>query len=303
MFQHSCNPLPFRGEPERGMMFNYLYTMINLGVYNSLVVLRTAEQGLYLGDDSGESVLLPNKYIPKGAGIGDTLNVFIYNDSEDRIIATTLTPKFTLNKFACLEVVTVTDHGAFLDWGLAKDIFVPFREQAKKLETGQHTIAFLYLDTITNRLAASCKPNKFLNNDSVEVKEKDEVELLIAERTELGINVIINDRYKGIIYRNEIFQTLTYGDRMKGYIKKIREDNKIDVSLEKLGYEKVQGNEEKILEKLKENKGFLNLNDYSTPEEITAVLEMSKKTFKKAIGSLFKQRKIRIEEKGIYLNK
>jgi len=277
--------------------------MINLGVYNSLAVLRTAEQGFYLGDDSGESVLLPNKYIPSGAQIGDTLNVFIYNDSEDRIIATTLIPKVTLNKFACLEVVNVTDNGAFLDWGLAKDIFVPFNEQAKKLEVGQHPIAFLYLDKLSNRLAASCKLNKFLSNETIEVKENDEVELLIGDKTDLGINVIINDKHKGIIYQNEIFQTLTYGDRMKGYIKKIRTDNKIDVSLEKFGYGKVQSHEEKILAKLKENNGFLKLNDYSSPEEITTVLEMSKKTFKKAIGSLFKQKKIKIEEKGIYLNK
>ena len=276
--------------------------MINLGVYNSLAVLRTAEQGFYLGDDSGESVLLPNKYIPSGAQIGDTLNVFIYNDSEDRIIATTLVPKFTLNKFACLEVVNVTNNGAFLDWGLAKDIFVPFNEQSKKLEVGQHPIAFLYLDKITNRLAASCKLNKFLNNETIEVKENEEVEILIAEKTDIGINVIISDRYKGILYQNEIFQTLTYGDRVKGYIKKIRTDNKIDVSLEKPGYEKIQSNEEKILAKLKENKGFLKLNDYSSPEEITAALEMSKKTFKKAIGSLFKQRIIRIEKDGIYLS-
>lgn len=277
--------------------------MINLGVYSSLAVLRSAEQGFYLGDDSGESVLLPNKYIPEGARIGDTLNVFIYNDSEDRIIATTLVPKVTLNKFACLEVVSVTGNGAFLDWGLAKDIFVPFNEQSKKLEVGQFAIAYLYLDTLTNRLAASCKPNKFLETENLEVKENEEVELLIAERTDIGINVIINDRYKGILYQNEIFRTLTYGDRVKGYIKKIREDKKIDVSLEKQGYVKVRSHEENILEKLKTNKGFLPLNDYSSPEEITAALEMSKKTFKKAIGALFKQRKIRIEEKGIYLNK
>jgi uncharacterized protein len=277
--------------------------MINLGVYNSLSVLRTAEQGFYLGDDSGESVLLPNKYIPVGAQIGDTLNVFIYNDSEDRIIATTLIPKCTLNKFSCLEVVNVTNNGAFLDWGLAKDIFVPFNEQAKTLEIGQYTIAFLYLDKLTNRLAASCKLNKFLNNETIEVKENEEVEILIAEKTDLGINVIINDRHKGILYQNEIFQTLTYGDRLTGYIKKIRPDNKIDVSLEKLGYEKIQSNEEKILAKLKESKGFLKLNDYSSPEEITASLEMSKKTFKKAIGSLFKQRIIRLEKDGIYLIK
>lgn len=277
--------------------------MINLGVYNLLAVLRSAEQGFYLGDDSGESVLLPNKYIPEGAQIGDTLKVFIYNDSEDRIIATTLTPKVTLNHFACLEVVNVTSNGAFLDWGLAKDIFVPFNEQSKKLETGQYTIAYLYLDTLTNRLAASCKPNKFLETENIELKENEEVELLIAEQTDIGINVIINDRYKGILYQNEIFRTLTYGDRVKGYIKKIREDKKIDVSLEKFGYGKVLSHEEKILTKLKENNGFLPLNDYSSPEEIIAILEMSKKTFKKAIGSLFKQRVIRIEKDGIYLSK
>ena len=284
------------------MVLPYLCIMINLGVYNSLAVLRSAEQGFYLGDDSGESVLLPNKYIPQGAQIGDTLDVFIYNDSEDRIIATTLVPKVTLNKFACLEVVNVTSNGAFLDWGLAKDIFVPFNEQSKKLEIGQHPIVFLYLDKLTNRLAASCKLNKFLEKENIGVKEKEEVELLIAERTDIGINVIINDKFKGILYQNEIFQTLTYGDRVKGYIKKIREDKRIDVSLEKFGYEKVQSHEERILAKLKEGNGFLKLNDYSTPEEITAALEMSKKTFKKAICSLFKQRKIRIEEKGIYLN-
>ena len=157
-------------EIETGLIFGLPSHMINLGVYNSLVVLRSAEQGLYLGDDSGESVLLPNKYIPAGAGIGDTLNVFIYNDSEDRIIATTLAPLVTLNKFACLRVVNVTEHGAFLDWGIAKDIFVPFKEQAQKLEAGQHTIAFLYLDTITNRLAASSKVNKKLSNENIEVK-------------------------------------------------------------------------------------------------------------------------------------
>src|ERR1035437_2801590 len=166
--------------------------MINLGIYSSLAVLRSAEQGFYLGDDSGESVLLPNRYIPAGAAIGDTLNVFIYNDSEDRIIATTLTPKITLNKFACLDVVTVTNHGAFLDWGLAKDIFVPFNEQSKKLEVGDHPIVFLYLDKVTNRLAASAKLNKFLNYETIEVKENEEVDLLIAEKTDIGINVIID---------------------------------------------------------------------------------------------------------------
>ncbi len=277
--------------------------MINIGEYNRLLVLRQLEQGMYLGDDSGESVLLPNKYIPEGTKIGDTISVFIYNDSEDRIIATTLQPKVTLHKFAALDVVSVTSQGAFLDMGLAKDIFVPFSEQSNKLEEGESCIVYLYLDKITNRLVASGKINKFLKNENSTLKEKDEVDVLIGERTDIGINVIINDCYKGIIYQNEIFQNLYYGDRKKGYIKKIREDAKIDVSLQKLGYENVQLNEQKILSILKEKDGFLALNDYSSPEEITTVLEMSKKVFKKAIGSLFKQRLIRIEKKGIYFNK
>ncbi|MFH1005752.1 MAG: S1-like domain-containing RNA-binding protein [Bacteroidota bacterium] len=283
--------------------------MINLGQFNSLTILRRAEQGFYLGQTkstdfvTNETVLLPNRYIPEDANIGDTLSVFIYNDSEDRIIATTLKPKLTLNKFACLQVVSVTNHGAFLDWGLAKDIFVPFNEQIKKMEEGQKHIVCLYLDKVTNRLAASGKINKFLTNENIELIEKEEVELLIAEKTDIGINVIINDRYKGILYRNEIFQDIKYGERVKGYIKKIRkEDKKIDVSLQKSGYANVISNEKKIIIKLQENKGFLKLNDSSSPEKITFVLEMSKKTFKKAIGSLFKQRIIRIEEEGIYLN-
>ena len=277
--------------------------MINIGEYNRLLVLRQLEQGMYLGDDSGESVLLPNKYIPEGTKIGDTISVFIYNDSEDRIIATTLQPKVTLHKFAALDVVSVTSQGAFLDMGLAKDIFVPFSEQSNKLEEGESCIVYLYLDKITNRLVASGKINKFLKNENSTLKEKDEVDVLIGERTDIGINVIINDCYKGIIYQNEIFQNLYYGDRKKGYIKKIREDAKIDVSLQKVGYENVQHNEQKILSILKEKDGFLALNDYSSPEEIATVLEMSKKVFKKAIGSLFKQRLIRIEKKGIYSNK
>jgi predicted RNA-binding protein (virulence factor B family) len=222
---------------------------------------------------------LPNRYIPEGIQIADELSVFVYNDSEDRIVATTLAPKITLGKFASLEVVSVTNYGAFLDWGLAKDIFVPFSEQPHKLQVGDQAIVYLYLDKVTIRL----------------------VELLIADSTDIGVNVIINDKYKGILYRNEIFQNVHYGHRVKGYIKKIREDNKIDVSLQKQGYENVKSNEEKIMAKLQENSGFLGLNDYSSPEEITATLEMSKKTFKKAIGALFKQRLIRIEEKGIYL--
>lgn len=267
-------------------------------------MVRRLEQGIYLGnEESDESVLLPNRYITKDMQLGDMIDVFVYNDSEDRIVATTLTPKITLNKFENLRVTSVTNYGAFMDWGLAKDIFVPFREQVKKMEEGDTYIVCLYLDEETNRLAASSKINRFLKNETINVKEKDEVDLLIADITDIGINVIINDQYKGILYQNEIFQPLDYGERVKGFIKKIREDKKIDVSLQKSGYANVEPNEKKILEKLKQSSGFLNLSDKSDPDDITEILEMSKKTFKKAIGSLFKQRLIKIEEKGIYLVK
>lgn len=281
--------------------------MIPLGEFHTLTIQRRLEQGFYLGlagsTDPDESVLLPNRYITEKMALGDQIDVFIYNDSEDRIVATTLIPKITLNRFACLKVVSISRHGAFLDWGLAKDLFVPFREQAKKMEEGEHHIVFLYIDKLTNRLVASSKLHKFLDKQRAPFRVNDEVELMIAERTDLGVNVIINEKYKGVLYENEIFQELVYGERLKGYIKKVREDNKIDVRLQRPGYGSIQLNEQKILERLKENKGFLPLNDYSTPEDIIASLSMSKKVFKKSIGSLFKQRLIRIEEKGIYLTK
>lgn len=277
--------------------------MIKLGEYNLLTAARRMEQGIYLEDEADNSVLLPNRYIPENLQIADQISVFVYNDSEDRIVATTLIPKITIGKIACLEVVSVSRHGAFLDWGLAKDIFVPFSEQSKKINSGDSVIVALYIDNVTNRLAASSRLNRFLKNDNILLKENEEVDLLIANSTDLGVNVIINDLYKGILYKNEIFQEINYGDRMKGFVNKIREDNKIDVILQKQGYANIKTNEEKIVAKLRENNGFLNLNDNSSPEEIIALVQMSKKTFKKAIGALFKRRLIRIEEKGIRILK
>ena len=275
--------------------------MIKLGEFNTLTIDRRLEQGFYLIDETQDSVLLPNRYITDEMQIGDLVDVFVYNDSEDRIVATTLEPMITLNKFADLKVVSVSDHGAFLDWGLAKDLFVPFREQATGMKEGQSYIVYLYLDTETDRLAASSKIDKYVRSDKPPFQEKEEVDILITYRSDIGVNVIINDQYKGVLYENEIFQEVQPGQRMKGFIKKIREDNKIDVGLQRSGYENVLPNEQKILAKLKEANGFLALGDKSSPEEIIAALGMSKKVFKKAIGSLFKQRVIRIEEKGISL--
>jgi predicted RNA-binding protein (virulence factor B family) len=274
---------------------------MHLGVKNTLRVLRGTSVGMYLGDKEGNDVLLPKKYIPDDLIVGDDIEVFIYKDSEDRIIATTLEPKVQLNQFAYLQVMAVTGIGAFLDWGLEKDLFVPFKEQNKKLNTGDWCAVYVYLDEDTDRLVGSCKVNKFFEKDNIDLTEGEEVDLFVFEETSLGLNVVINNKYKGLIYENEIFQRVKLGSRIKGYIKQLREDNRIDVSLQKQGYANVEPNAQKILEKLKTSEGFLDVTDKSDANYIMYQLEMSKKTFKKAIGGLYKQRLIRIEDDGIYL--
>ncbi|AFK05379.1 hypothetical protein Emtol_4256 [Emticicia oligotrophica DSM 17448] len=276
--------------------------MLNLGEKNTLKILRGTGVGMFLGDDEGNDVLLPKKYIPEDAIVGDNIEVFIYRDSEDRIIATTLEPKIKLNEFAFLEVKAVTPVGAFLDWGLEKDLLVPFREQNRKLEVGKSCVVFLYIDEETDRLAASCKINRFFEKENINLKVGEEVDLLVFEETNLGLNAIINNQYKGLIYENEIFQRIKVGSRVKGFVKNIREDNRIDLSLQKQGYANVEPNAERILTKLKANNGFLDINDKSDSNYIMYQLEMSKKTFKKAIGALYKEKIIRIEDDGIYLN-
>lgn len=276
--------------------------MIQIGQYNHLKATRETKSGLYLADAEGQEVLLPGKYIPKDIKIGEELNVFIYKDSEDRLIATTQTPKITLHQFAYLEVKTVNAYAAFVDWGLDKDLFVPYKEQPQKLIAGQSYVFYLYVDEQTDRLVASANVDRFLNNEALPIKPGDEVNIIIWQPTDLGYNVIINNVHKGLIYKNELFAPVQIGETRKAYIKKIREENKIDVQLQKSGYENVEPNAAKILNKLKENKGFLALNDNSAPEDITRVLEMSKKTFKKAVGLLYKQQLIRLTDEGIYLN-
>ncbi|WP_337042356.1 CvfB family protein [Emticicia sp. 17c] len=277
--------------------------MLKLGVKNTLKILRGTSVGMYLGDKEGNDVLLPKKYIPDDAIVGDTIEVFIYKDSEDRIIATTLEPKVQLNQFAYLQVMAVTAIGAFLDWGLEKDLFVPFKEQNRKLSTGEWCAVYVYLDEETERLVGSCKVNKFFEKENIELEAGEEVDLLIFEETNLGLNAVVNNRYKGLIYENEIFQRVKLGSQIKGYVKNIREDNRIDVSLQKQGYANIEPNAERILTKLKENEGFLDVTDKSDANYIMYQLEMSKKTFKKAVGALYKQRLITIEEDGIYLTK
>ncbi|MFD1141596.1 S1 RNA-binding domain-containing protein [Larkinella insperata] len=274
--------------------------MIQIGKMNTLRALRETSVGVFLGDDEENDVLLPNKYVPRTLQIGDSIDVFVYTDSEDRIIATTLTPKIKRNEFARLQVVSVTRVGAFLDWGLEKDLLVPYREQVRPMEVGRWYVVYLYLDHETDRLVASNRLNRFLDTAKPNLDEGQEVSLLAYESTDLGINVIINNRYRGLVYANEIFQEVYPGDRMTGYIKQIREDNRVDVSLQKPGYENVESSAQRILEALDDRRGFLPLHDKSNPDEIYRVLEMSKKTFKKAVGALFKERKIVIKYDGIY---
>ena len=276
--------------------------MIEVGKYNKLIVLRQRLVGFYLGDESGEEVLLPNKYCPENLKPEDTIDVFVYRDSEDRKVATTLTPKILLHEFAILQVSAVSAVGAFLDWGLEKDLMVPFREQRQKMEEGRWYIVYLDLDQKTDRLYASNRIEKTLQNEEMSLSESEEVTLLVLQKTDLGYSAIINNKHKGLIFENEIFSDINVGDKLTGYVKKIREDNKIDLSLQPIGYiSSNDANSELIFSKLEENNGFLPVNDKSSPEDIYSQLGISKKAFKKSIGSLYKQRKIEIQENGIRL--
>ena len=246
-------------------------------------------------------MLLPVKYVPKQYTIGEEIIVFVYLDHEERPVATSLEPYILMDEFGLLRVNYINKFGAFLDWGLEKDLFVPFKEQARPMEKGKRYLVFAYIDQKTNRIVASSKTNQFLNNEELTVAEGDEVALIISHITDLGINVIINDIHKGLLYKNQVYDDIRLGDRLTGYIKTIRPDHKIDVSLQKLGYENIEPNADKILQELKANRGFLRLNDNSHPEDIKTVLKMSKKTFKKGIGSLYKDKLIEIKDDGIYL--
>ena len=281
--------------------------MIEIGKYNTLTILRDTKVGLFLGNPTADSegvhdILLPNKYVPEHFEIGDELSVFVYLDHEERPVATTLEPYIFLNEFALLRVNYVNQVGAFMDWGMEKDILVPFKEQARPMEKGKRYLVHLYIDEKTNRLVASSKTNQFLNNEVLTVERGEEVDLIVSHITEIGINVIINEKHKGLVYKDEVYDdAIRTGDRIVGYIKTIRPDHKIDVSLQKLGYENIEPNAQKILDELKASRGFLRLNDNSHPEDIKTVLKMSKKTFKKAIGALYKDQLISIKDDGIYL--
>ncbi|WP_420601398.1 S1 RNA-binding domain-containing protein [Flagellimonas sp.] len=275
--------------------------MIELGNYNTLKVLRSTSVGLFLGDGDGTEVLLPNKYVPEDFEIDADLEVFCYLDNNERPIATTLKPDIVRNSFAYLRVVEVGSYGAFLDWGLEKHLLVPFREQANKMEDGKKYVVHCYLDEETFRLTGSSRLNRFLSNEGFDLQVNNEVNLLVSRRTPLGWEVIIEDKYKGLVFESDVFKPIAIGDQLRGYIKSIRPDNKIDVSLQPIGIQMLEPTAEMIFKKLQQNGGYLALHDKSSPEEIKAQLHLSKKSFKKAIGALYKERKINIKEDGIYL--
>ncbi|MEQ1585716.1 MAG: S1-like domain-containing RNA-binding protein [Cyclobacteriaceae bacterium] len=276
--------------------------MISIGQHQDLTILRHTSVGLYLGDESGEDVLLPNKYCPEKFTIGEKLNVFVYRDYEERKIATNLRPKILMHQFALLRVTSVSNVGAFMDWGLEKELLVPFREQRQKMEEGRWYIVYLDLDKETDRLYATNKIEKKLQNKMLTASEGDAVDVLVMKKTDLGFSVIVNQQHEGLIFESDIFGALNIGDKVKGYVKQIRDDNKLDISLQPIGFENFNDpNCDMILTSLKTHKGFLPIADKSTPEEIYTQFGISKKAYKKAIGTLYKQRKIMLQPDGIKL--
>ena len=275
--------------------------MIELGKYNEMIVLRSTSIGLYLGDGETAEILLPNNVVPKDYEIGKPITVFLYKDSEDRVIATTKHPKLTLNQFAYLSIKDVNKAGAFADWGLEKDLMIPYQQQRLPLVKGESHVVCLYLDLLTQRLAGSTKINRFLNNDSNTLTHNEEVELLIFEKTNLVYKAIINQKYYGLLYHNEIFQPIDIGLTINGYIKKLRSDGAIDLTLNQVGLEYLESNAQLIMDYMKKNGGFIKLTDKSDANEMVALLQMSKKSFKRSLGILYKQRLVRLELDGTYL--
>lgn len=269
--------------------------MIEIGKYNKLKIKRTTRVGLYLENEEGEDVLLPTKYSPLKYETDDEIEVFVYLDNEGRKVATNLTPKILVNEFAFLQVSAVSKVGAFMDWGLAKELLVPFREQKLRMEEGRWYIVYMTVDEKTERLYASNKLDRFLQNDDLTVKEDEEVKLIVMHKTDIGYTVIVNNQHYGLLYENEIFKELNIGDKLPGFVRKIREDNKLDISLQAQGYDQsIDPHSDLVYRKILAAGGEIRVTDKSTPEEIYDTFGISKKAFKKAIGALYKQRKIEI---------
>ena len=276
---------------------------IRLGDYNRMTVVKTVDFGVYLdGGEEGE-VLLPARYVPDGCKEGDELEVFVYLDNEERLVATTQTPLAKGGDFACLEVSRVNEYGAFLNWGLLIDLFRPLREQEMKMEKGKRYIVHVHIDHESHRIVASAKVERYFDPSFPPYRYGDEVSLLVWQKTDLGFKVIVDNRYAGLVYSNQIFREIRTGDRMKGYIEAVREDGKIDVMLQPTGWRMTKGTADVLLDYLETHQGVCRLTDKSPAEDIYQAFQVSKKSYKKAVGDLYKRRLITIEEDCIRLNK
>jgi hypothetical protein len=274
---------------------------IQLGKRNDLEVVKEVDFGMYLdGGEIGE-ILLPKRYVPEGAKVGDILNVFLYLDSEERLVATTETPLTEVGEFSYLKVNWVNESGAFLNWGLMKDLFCPFHEQKMRMQQDKSYIVYTYIDALTYRIVASAKVDKFLSKERPPYHTGDKVNILIQQKTDLGFKAIVEGKYSGLIYQNELFQNIHTGDRLIAYIKQVREDGKIDLVLQTHGRKHVKSFSDQLYEYIQEHDGFCPYHDKSPAEDIYEVFQVSKKTFKQAVGDLYKKKKIQIEENGLRL--
>ena len=277
--------------------------MLRAGRIQKLTVSRISDYGLYLADEEQNEVLLPNRYISLTDKPGDEKEVFLYHDSEDRLVATTETPLLRVGEAGYLRVVDKTAHGAFLDWGLyGKDLFLPNRNQQGGIIAGRSYIVYLYEDSVTGRCVATCKLKSFINNDIITVAPRQEVDLLVASESPIGYRVNINNQHWGMLYRNQLFRPIAVGDRTKGYVRKLTEDNRIDVSLQQEGFAQVKDSAEVLLQLVRDNGGFLPLNDDSAPEEVNRLTQTSKKVFKRSLGMLLKRGAVTVDEQGIKIN-
>jgi predicted RNA-binding protein (virulence factor B family) len=274
--------------------------MVSMGEYNLLKVIKVKDMGVFM-DNGEEGILMPKRFVLPGTRIGDELNVFLYHDSEGRPIATTQKPLGVLGDIVKLKAVSITPQGAFLDWGLMKDLFIPKSGMLSFMRPMGEYLVKIVLDEQTGRIAATEKLERFLSNETLTVKEKETVDLLVYRQTDIGYEVIINNKHKGMLHANEVYRPIEIGDRFPGFIKKILPENKIDVAAGKPGYLRVEDEAEKILRLLKENEGYLPYHDKSSPEEIYSFFHISKKTFKMTTGNLYKQQKIQFTKTGIRL--
>lgn len=275
---------------------------MEIGKTHRLKAARTTDNGCYLIDDNGTEVLLPNVYVSDNLKLGDEISVFVYLDNEERPVATTIKPHIELDKFAFLEVKDVNRAGAFMDIGLIKQLLVPFSEQPVKMEVGEWYVVFCLLDEQTDRLIASAMIDDFVFTEGIDLEEGDEVEALFYKKSDLGINAIVNNQFKGLVFQSDIDQDISIGNKLKAYVKKIRSDGKIDLILKPQGYRNViDQSTQSVLDQLKQENGFFKYTDKSSPDDIRSEFGMSKKAFKKALGNLYKQKIVRLEKDGTYL--